>query len=522
MDDSDTTVSNYEMAPPPQPVKRFGLGLRSVLQLIFGLLSLAFIYFLTINYHTRRDLTENQQFSLSEATQNLLSSEKIQEREEPVKLIAAIRRTSPHFSRLRPVIDEYERLSDGKVAVEYVDPIRDGNRALEVQNNYGDLLADKLFEEDILIIDARSGAAANSVEPTAAVASHLRYLPVSEMLVSRNDTNKQRRVVGYQDEDLISSMIQSAVEGQPRIMYLVEDKSELEITTSGSPLRVITEALLKQNILLRSLKISQVDAIPEDAEGVVIVAPEYDFEPKEIDVLKNYWNRPASSIIAYLTPTSRPLNLNAFFRQNGVSPRDDRIIRTRNGRTESQVMATFTADPGLGINGSLSLKSVAFDGRVGSLEVREGAEDLAAKRILAYSLIETAQGFWGETSYKKPDPKYDEDSDNSGPLSIGAAVIRGNANADETAPNISKMVVLSTSDFLDPQRLGNEQLDFIKNSTHWLLGREELIGIGPRGIQLRRLNLIKEDVAFVTDIIIFFIPAGFFLVAMFVWNARRA
>jgi hypothetical protein len=328
--------------------------------------------------------------------------------------------------------------------------------------------------------------------------------------------------VGYQDEDLISSMIQSAVEGQPRIMYLVEDKSELEITTSGSPLRVITEALLKQNILLRSLKISQVDAIPEDAEGVVIVAPEYDFEPKEIDVLKNYWNRPASSIIAYLTPTSRPLNLNAFFRQNGVSPRDDRIIRTRNGRTESQVMATFTADPGLGINGSLSLKSVAFDGRVGSLEVREGAEDLAAKRILAYSLIETAQGFWGETSYKKPDPKYDEDSDNSGPLSIGAAVIRGNANADETAPNISKMVVLSTSDFLDPQRLGNEQLDFIKNSTHWLLGREELIGIGPRGIQLRRLNLIKEDVAFVTDIIIFFIPAGFFLVAMFVWNARRA
>ena len=45
-------------------------------------------------------------------------------------------------------------------------------------------------------------------------------------------------------------------------------------------------------------------------------------------------------------------------------------------------------------------------------------------------------------------------------------------------PNISKMIVLSTSDFLDPTRLGNEQLDFVKNSTYWLLGREELIGIG--------------------------------------------
>lgn len=522
MSESDNTASSYEMAPPPRPIKRFGLGLRSVLQLLFGLFSLVFLYYLAINYHTRRDLTENQQFSLSEATQNLLGSSDIKDRSEPIKMIAAIRKTSQHFSRLKPVIDEYERLSNNKVQVEYLDPIRDGNRALEIQNNYGDLLADKLFEEDILIIDARTGADANSVEPTTAVASHLRYLPVSEMLVSRTDINNQRRVVGYQDEDLISSMIQSAVEGQPRIMYLVEDKSELEITTSGSPLRVITEALLKQNILLRSLKISQVEAIPEDAEGLVIVAPEYDFEPKEIEVLKNYWNRSASSIIAYLTPNSRPINLNAFLRQNGVSPRDDRIIRTRKGRTESQVMATFTGGAGLGVNGSLELKSVAFDGRVGSLEVREGAEDLAAKRIQAYTLIESSQGFWGETNYKKPNPKYDEDADNIGPLSIGAAVIRGNANADETAPNISKMVVLSTSDFLDPQRLGNEQLDFIKNSTHWLLGREELIGIGPRGIQMRKLNLIQEDVGFVTDVIIFFIPASFFLIAMFVWNARRA
>jgi hypothetical protein len=96
------------------------------------------------------------------------------------------------------------------------------------------------------------------------------------------------------------------------------------------------------------------------------------------------------------------------------------------------------------------------------------------------------------------------------------------ACADATAPNVSKMVVLSTSDFLDPRRLGNEQLDFIKNSTHWLLGREELIGIGPRSLQMRKLNLIKEDVSFLSNVVIFFIPAGIFLIAMFVWNIRRA
>ena len=226
--------------------------------------------------------------------------------------------------------------------------------------------------------------------------------------------------------------------------------------------------------------------------------------------------------MAYLNPTIRPVNLRGFLRKNGVTPRDDRIIRTRNGRTENQVLATFTAGAGLGINQSLEMKSVPFEGRVGSLEVREGAEDLVTNRIQAYSLIETAPDFWGETNYKEGNPKYDDDADYSGPLSIGAAVIRGNANADNTAPNISKMIVLSTSDFLDPTRLGNEQLDFVKNSTYWLLGREELIGIGPRTLQRRKLNLIKDEVKFLGNIVLFFIPVALFLTAMFVWNIRRA
>ena len=514
--------SHFDMAPPPQPVKKLGLGVRAVLQIVFAILSLVFIYYLAFTYQTRKDLSERSDFTVSEATENLLRSSGVMDREEPIKIIAALRKSSPHYSRLRPVVEEYERLSKGKVKLEYLDPIRDKDRAFEIQNNYGDLLADKLFEDDIFIIDARKGASANSVEATEDVTSHLRYLPASSMVISRTDINNQRRIVGYQDEDLLSSMLQSAIEGKPRIMYLVEDKSDLEVTAAGSPLQVIREALQKQNVYLLPLKISQVDRIPENAEGLVIVAPEYDFEPKEIEVLESYWKRPSSAIIAYLNPTTRPVNLRAFLRKNGVTPRDDRIIRTRNGRTENQVLATFTVGAGLGVNGSLEMKSVPFEGRVGSLEVREGAEDLVANRIQAYSLIETAPDFWGETDYKKANPKYDDDSDHSGPLSIGAAVIRGNANSDNTAPNISKMIVLSTSDFLDPARLGNEQLDFVKNSTYWLLGREELMGIGPRSLQRRKLNLIKDDIKFLSNIVLFFIPVGLFLVAMFVWNIRRA
>ena len=489
--------SNINMGPPPRPIKRLGMGLRAVLQIILA-------------------------FTLSETTQNLLNSEAMQSREEPVKFIAALRKSSPHYPRLRPIIEEYERLAKGKLKVDFLDPIRDGDRAIEVVNNYGDpgLLADDLFDDDLLIIDARSGIATTEEGKTEAIKSHLRYLRSQDLLVKRTDENKQRRLVGYQDEDLISSTIQSAIEGHPRIMYLIEDKSDVEVGAANSPWLVLTETLLRQNIVLIPLKISQVESIPVNAEGIVIVAPKYDFEPKEIKVLEEYWNRPASAIMAYLDPSSRPVNLRAFFRKHGVSPRNDRIIRTRNGRTETQVLATFTR--GTEINSSLEGKSVPFEGRIGSLEVREGAEDLVSNGIQCFSLIESAEGYWGETDYKTPNPIYDEDADEIGPLSIGAAVIKGNARADNTADKVSKMIILSTSDFLDPKRLGNEQLDFVKNSTHWLLGREELMGIGPRALEHRKLNLIKTEVSQLHRIVVFFIPAGLFLIATIVWNTRRA
>ena len=135
--------SHFDMAPPPQPVKKLGLGVRAVLQIVFAILSLVFIYYLALTYQTRKDLSEKGDFTVSEATENLLRSSGVMDREEPIKIIAALRKSSPHYSRLRPVVDEYERLSKGKVKLEYLDPIRDKDRAFEIQNNYGDLLADK-------------------------------------------------------------------------------------------------------------------------------------------------------------------------------------------------------------------------------------------------------------------------------------------------------------------------------------------------------------------------------------------
>lgn len=501
---------------PARPISRWGVGGLAIFQVVLAFVIFIAATYLGMSHYQSKDLTQNGTFTLSETTIKLLDSDLLQKREKPIKIIAALRKTSPHASRFRKLVNEYAHHAHGKLDVEYVDPIRNQDRALEVSTQYGNLLKDQLFIDDLFIIDARDAATDDKKSPGAG----LRYLQAKDMVVWKTDDKKQRRIIGYRDEDSLSTALRSALEGQPRKFYFIADKSKLDVGDMGSPWRVLAEAFLQQNIALIPLKITEIKEIPTDAEGLALIAPSYDLEESELEIIKKYWARRKASLLVTLDPAAETPNLTAFFRRYGVTPRNDRIITTRDGRTETQISTTFM--PGLDLNASLDGQATTFEGRVCSLEVREGADDLASQRVQVFSLIETSAGYWGETRYTETDPVYNDNEDHSAPLSLAAAIIKGNANADSTADDVSKMVVISTSDFLHPDRLRQEQLDFLKNTANWLIGEEDMMGIGPRGLERRKLNLIGSQVDFLQSITFRYLPLGFLLIGALVWNTRRA
>ena len=202
----------------------------------------------------------------------------------------------------------------------------------------------------------------------------------------------------------------------------------------------------------------------------------------------------------------------------------------RDGQPSARVLATFTFGAQLNrINTDLSGKATVFEGGTSSLEVREGAEDLLNRRIFPIALIQTGAGYWGETRFREDDPVFtpgedhgDPDPKSSTPLYLGAAVIRGNATDDKTASLTSRMVILSNSSFLHPQRLRAEQVDFLRNSVNWLIGRENLLGIGPQPLARYKLNLINSQVTFINRLNLYIIPGLLLLVGFAIWNLRRA
>jgi hypothetical protein len=514
----------------PRSVRRVAVGSIVALQLALAIAAFLAGNYLSATHHRNWDLSKNNQYTLSPLTTRLLASDAIQNRERPVRIIAAIRKNSAHHARLRAIGEEYARLSQDAVEIEFVDYVIDTDRAYQIAEAY-----DYTFVNDVFVIDARTDDDPPPPENTegeeskAAASPHIRFVPVADMLVYRTDGPNDRPLVGYQDEDLITSSLRSAVEGTPRRFYFLADKSLLQDSSRNTPYDTLATTLRRQNILLTPVRISDIDAIPANAEGLAIVAPQYDFDDRQLSILEEYWARPRSSLLVILDPLHRPEKLRAFLRAHGVSPRNDRILTMRHKQASSRIRATFTFGAQLNsINTDLSGKDTEFEGGTSSLEVREGAPDLLNRRIFPIALIETGLGHWGETRFTEENPVFNpaEDFGNpapgAAPLYLAAGVIRGNATDDRTADQVSRMVVIANSSFLHPQRIRAEQVDFLRNGANWLIGREDLIGIGPRPVQRYKLNLVASQVTFVNRLNVFLIPAALLLLGLFIWSLRRA
>lgn len=515
-----------------KPIQRLSIGTIVVLQIVLVLIALFAGNYLSALYHKDRDLSHGSQFTLSSLSLNLLKSEPVQSRETPIRIIVAVRKSSKHYNRVRAMTQAYANNSQEKLSIEYLDPIRDGDRAFEISEAY-----DHVFVDDVIIIDARSASepAADSGEPapkpdSVANSPHVKFIPLEEILVYRTDGPNKRTLIGYQDEDLISTLLRSAIEGKARRFYFLSDKSQLQDSSENTPWTTLAGTLRRQNIVLSPIRLSDIDKIPDDAEGVALIAPQYDLDERELKMLKDYWARPRAAVLVVLDPVHRPERIRSFLREYGISPRHDRLMAVRDGRNTSKVHATFTYGAHLNhINTALEGESTIFEGGTSSLEIREGAEDLLNRRISPIALIETATGYWGETKFTEENSTFNPSEDFGHPIKgegetlyLAGAVIRGNATNDQTANLTSRMVVIANSSFLHPQRLHDKQVDFLKNTSNWLIGREDLMGVGPKPIQRYKINLVPAQVTFVNRLNLYFIPGALLLAGLAIWSVRRA
>ncbi|RYD34121.1 MAG: hypothetical protein EOP85_20120, partial [Verrucomicrobiaceae bacterium] len=388
--------------------------------------------------------------------------------------------------------EEYARISGGKIELEVVDPLRSSDRTQEVMATYGLPLT-----KDLLIIDARPDSSAVSTEGeegSRVLNPNVKVVLAEDMVVFAKE-GRNRVPKGFQGEDVMTARLVESIEGRAKKMVFVADKSKIDVEAETSPLKSLQDTLSLQNIDLKAINISGLKEIPADVEGVAFVAPRYDLTDEELAVLETYWNRPRAAILVILQAGEIPPKLRTFLRSNGVTPRRDRVIAKIEDRIVTTVRGEFT--PGLDFTKDLALQSTVLDGATSSLDVRENDGDLINRQLNPVRLIQVAPEFWGETRFGEKDVAYDETEDNRGPLHVAAAVTRGAANDDRYAADVSRMVIIANTDFLDAENQRAENIDFLASCSNWLMDRQSLAGIGPRSLDTYKLPILDAQVSFI-------------------------
>ena len=508
--------SSEPKGKPARPLNRWGLGTLSVLQIAFLTVFLITLNYLSAVHFTRWDLSREAAYTLAPSTRHYLKSKSVQDREKPMKWIMAFRRSSPFYERVRAIAEEYARHSNRKIVLEVVDPMRSSDRMQEVTAAYGISLL-----KDILIMDARNDDSSVTSEDktgTKTLNANVKVVVADDMAIyTTKDT--QRRITGFQGEDILTAHLVESIEGHPKKMVFLADKSRIDADGETSPWKSLENTLRFQNVQLSGINLSGLKEIPEDAEGVALVAPKYDLTDEELAVLENYWNKPRAAMLVLLKPGETPPKLRTFLRGYGITPRRDRVIALDDNRITTTARGVFTY--GVDYTKDLQGQATVLEGASSSLEVREGADDLMNRQINPIGLIEASPGFWGETKFGEGHEAFDEKEDHKGPLYLAACVTRGAASDDRFSANTSRMVVISNTDFLNPERQRAENMDFLASSVNWLISRESLAGIGPRSLGTYKLPILDAQVSFINRVNLFFLPAFLILTGAFIWSSRR-
>lgn len=513
---------------PVKKINRFGLGSLALLQLALAIICVVLLNFLSCTNHKRFDLTRHTDFTLADTTIQYLASPEVRQRQLAIKMVAIIKQQSPYYLRLRGQLENYQRFSKNNIKLEFIDPTHDSDRLQDFVTTY-----QRNISEETILIDARNTVADAELSPEEEkidLAKHIRTIPVKSLFIEEFDRFNKKFISTWNDESYLTTYLVSAVEGNPRRFYFIVDKARIDEPNKGTPAWKNFQALLlAQNIQLSPLQISSTQKIPADAEGVAIIGPSFDFDEREIATLTEYWDRPSSSLFITLNPSAKLKYFKKFLREYGISPQENRVMKVNNsGQSLTSARAFFTQGPE--VNKGLAHQSTQLDGPSSGLEVMSNNDRLAIRNISPFALLQAADGWWGESKYTELNPSFDPREDqgvikgavNPTPVNLAAAVVRGRQNSDLTAPLTSRMVVIANTEFLRPENAREELSYFINSTINWLVGRESLIGIGPKPVYRKKITVQSAHKSFIDQVTLIFMPLASLFIGLVLWNSRRS
>ena len=435
-------------------------GSNVFVQVIVFLAIVGMVAFITTRRHYRADLTKNNLYSLSDQTDKIVTG-----LDKEVQLKAFFKTSDQKMAT--DILDEYAYRS-GNLSYELIDPDEEPT----INKKYG-------------------------VKAYNSVIVECGYK--RELITELNETNLTNAIIKVTRE-------------QDKVIYFLTGHGEKSITdASPQGMKDATEAIKKENHLVREINLAMCGTIPDSCTVLVIASPQTDLFQTELDSIKHFIDN-GGKVLVMLDP-DRGENLRGFLETYKVIVGRDMIIE------RSAISQLFGGGPGMPIVQTYDANHVitkdfgvmTFFPYASSVKP---AQDKGGYTIT--ELCKTSNTCWAETDYASGKVSFDENMDTPGPVDIAVLVEK-----DLTDGKLA-LAVFGDADFASNayfRQQGNGNL--FLNTINYLAEEEDLISIRPKQIDDSRLTLTSAEVSTLFYLVVIAIPLLVIVLGVIVFFKRN-
>jgi ABC-2 type transport system permease protein len=433
--------------------------------------------------YTSIDVTSNQLYSITDQTKQLVKS---LDTDVTIYVLAAEDNAD---SVLAQTLDRYTDLSD-KIHVEYVNPLINPKFA----SNY---TSDSISQNSVIVETDKRYKVIN-------------YSDMYEIEYSYSGYSYTQNVTGYDGEGQITSAISYCTSDDMPKIYIIAGHSELSLDSG------FTTAIEKENIDYETISLMDYDAVPEDAECLIIHAPETDFSEDDANKVIDYLNKGGKAIItAEYIGTELP-NFESIVAAFGMTIESGCIVDNNQGNYYQSPIYLLPnieyADETSGLTGTYThmMAPYAEAVTIPDYEV-EGMEYTPLLTTSSDSLLKSVEGQVLSTEK--------EEGDLEGPFNIGVKAEK-TIDDDTTAVLYVFTSARLFTDTFDSYVSGNNKQLF-SNIMGTVANHEVSVSIPVKSYELDWLTVTQRDTSIFRTIFMFVVPFVLVVVGIVIWVRRR-
>lgn len=330
-----------------------------------------------------------------------------------------------------------------------------------------------------------------------------RYISYNDIYLADVDYTTYSYVYSFDGEGAITSAIDYVISDELPKVYTLEGHGEAEL-----PAEFRTQ-VEKENMELESFSLLNTDEIPEDADTLLIYAPESDISDEEAKLLESYLeNGGKLLVIAGPTEEGTLTKLYSVLESYGVEATDGLVVDT--DRAHYAFQQPYILLPDIQ---SEDITDPLIEAKY--YAIFPLAQGLTITGNTATALLTTSDEAFSKTAGFQLDTYEKEEDDVDGPFAVAVSVSTGNNG---------RLIWFASSYFLDEMYnaySSGANLDLAMNALSSLVGEREAVSIRSKSLSYNYLTISESTASTLKTWMIGLIPGAFVLCGVITVIERR-